>query len=124
MHFQLPNCPSIGPLVVCFYYQYFNTPFQSMKLHPEFSSLEPFSSNARLEMRPKFNTVSSQLDINCICVLNSSSLSLSRTNGPVVACFYYQHLYTRFQLPVVLQLNQKVVCLYYQSRDCTSVFLS
>ena len=68
-----------------------------VKLRQKLSSLEPFSSNARLEMRPKFNTVSSQLDINCICVLNSSSLSLSWTNGPVVACFYYQHLYTRFQ---------------------------
>ena len=79
MHFQLPNCPLIGPLVVCFYYQYFNTPFQSMKLRPEFSPLEPFSSNARLEMRPKFNTVSSQPDLN-ICP-RFSSLSLGWTNG-------------------------------------------
>ena len=82
----------------------------------KFSSIGPFSFNAKLEMRPKFNTVSSQLDINCICVLNSSSLSLRWTNGPVVACFYYQHLYTRFQTSSCSSIEQ--------SRNCTSAFLS
>ena len=44
-----------------------------------------------------------------------ASLFLSWTSGPVVACFYYQHLYTRFQTPN---------CSFEQSRSCTLAFLS
>ena len=88
MRFQIPNCSSIEPNGSLFLlptlYMHLGVPqlnfpcamliwscVQSFYTDSSQSFFAwTFLVNAWLEMRPKFNAVSSQLDINCLCVLN------------------------------------------------------
>ena len=60
------------------------------------------------KLRPKF--------LDCSFSVSSyASVFLSRTGGPVVACFYFQYMYA-FQIPNCSSVEQ--------SRNCTLEFLS
>ena len=88
------------------------------------SSLEPFSFNARLEMRSKFNAVSSQPDLTWMYVLNFPSLFLSWTNEARGSLFPLPTPVYALPTSNCSSIEPMVACLYYHSCICTSVFLS
>ena len=68
---------------------------------PKSPSVDPSMCNVEMKLRSK----------NCYTVSSQSryaSVFLSRTSGPVVARFNYQHLCTRSKFPIVPQLNNPV----------------
>ena len=138
--YALPNlsCPSMGPMVVCSYYQPLYTRFQLLKC----SSVELIFFNIDVKLRPNFlhlnlsrsildwrcvqsfNAVSSQPDLTWMYVLNFSSLFLSWTNGTRGSLFLLPT--PVYALPTFhcSLFEPMVACFYYQSCICTSVFLS
>ena len=115
----LPNlsCPSMGPMVACSCYQPLYTRFQLLKcslVEPIFCTIDVklrpnlnFSRfTARLEMCSKFQCCIFSAGPYLNVCPNFTSLFLVELVWPMIVCFYYQHLYIHFQLPIVLQLNQ------------------
>ena len=82
------------------------------------------SRNCTLVFLSRINLVQEWIWWSCVqrflyCFFFSpkyASVFLSWTSGPVVACFYYQHLYTRCQTPNCSSIEQ--------SRSCTLAFPS
>ena len=55
----------VQSLILCLLSRTFLVQYWIEDASQNFSSIGPFSYNAELEMRPKFNAVSSQLDLSC-----------------------------------------------------------